>query len=136
MLNDDNTETMVVQKCDIASQRLDCATPTQVTTLILSGFGIINTIGLLHILLDGQIKPVESSFWYAHREIDPDFGKRKDLINERDIRYDCVSEYDYEEPCGIDEDATTDEDVSSDEEDIMEDTGLGTLGDDDGEDDQ
>ena len=116
-------------------KRLDCAVPTQVTTLIHSGFGVINAIGLLHVLLDGQIKLIENATWYAQRQIDPDFGRRKDLIDVRNIRFDCVSEYDYEEPCGIDDDATTDEDTTE-EEDISEDDGLGTLGDEDGEDDQ
>ena len=90
-------------------KRLDCAIPTQVTTLILSGFGVIKAIGLLHVLLDGQIKLIENATWYAQRQIDPDFGRRKDLIDERNIRFDCVSEYDYEEPCGINSTESWDE---------------------------
>ena len=113
-----------------------CAIPTEVTTLVLSGCGLIKGIEFANLLIGGQTTLVESAFWHAPRSINSEHGKHKLSLDERKIRFDCVRQYDYQTECGIDDDASTDADTSIDGEDISEDEGLGTLGDEDGEGDQ
>ena len=120
---------------DVNTDRLfRCSVPTEVTTLILSGFGLVKALEFSNLLLGGQTTLIDAAYWHPEREIDPEFGRRKLSLDERKIRFDCVTQYDYQTECGIIDDATTDEDTSIDGEDMDE--GLGTLGDDDGEESQ
>ena len=121
----------------IDTERLHrCAIPTEVTTLVLSGFGLIKGIEFANLLIGGQTTLIEQAFWHAPRESNPEHGKRTLSLDERKIRFDCVTQYDYQSECGIDDDASTDEDTSIDGEDTSEDEGLGTHGDADGEESQ
>ena len=45
-----------------------CAIPTEVTTLVLSGFGLIKGIEFANVLISGQTSLIESAFWHAQRQ--------------------------------------------------------------------
>ena len=90
-----------------------CTIPTEITTLVLSGFGLVKAIEFASLLIGGQTTLVEKAYWHPEREIDPEFGYKKLTLDERNIRYDCVSSYDYQQECGIDDEGTTDEDDTS-----------------------
>ena len=126
----------VTLKVDV-ERLFQCAIPTEVTTLVISGLGLVKGIEFVNLLIGGQTTLIEAAFWHPQREIDPEFGKNKLPLDERKIRFDRVSQYDYQTECGIDDEGSTDEDVSTDEEDFTTaDEGLGTLADEDGEEDR
>ena len=122
-------------KLKVNIERLrNCAIPTEVTTLVLSGFGLIKGIEFANILIGNQTTLIDAAFWHAPRENAP--KSRKPDVDERKIRSDCINQYDYQGECGTNDEAITDEEDHTDEDDISEDDGLGTLGDGDGEGDQ
>ena len=113
-----------------------CTIPTEVTTLMLSGFGLVKAIEFANVLIGGQTSLIERAYWHPEREIDPEFGIKKIQLDVRKIRFDCISQYNYQQECGIDDEGTTDEDDTSIDGDDFSDEGLGTHGEEDGEESQ
>ena len=68
-----------------------CTIPTEIMTLVLSGFGLVKAIEFVNVLIGGQTTLIESAFWHPEREIDPEFGPRKVELDERNIRFDCTT---------------------------------------------
>ena len=100
----------LVVDLETAADRLNAAIPTEITTLVLAGFGLLNAIELVNILLKDAIQLIKEATFYAPKSIDIDYGRIKEL-DEREIRHDCINYNDYETECGTDED----EDSTGDE---------------------
>ena len=61
-----------------------CTIPTEVTMLVLSGFGLVKAIEFANVLIGGQTSLIERAYWHPEREIDPEFGIKKiQLARER-----------------------------------------------------
>ena len=54
--------------------RLDTAIPTEIQTLVLAGFGLLNAIEFINILLKDAVHLVKKAIFHAPRELDFNYG--------------------------------------------------------------